>query len=187
MSTQESVQRLIHAAHAIIESTVVRFGGLGTRQLNWKPTVSTWSVGQCFDHLVTANTAYFPTFQTILRGEKVSTFWERLPWYPSLWGKVLLKAFDPESPRRLKAPKVFRPSAGNIDAAVIDRFVEQQHQFARYMDAMKDMDLERVIISSPVTSLVTYSLLDTYRMLIMHERRHIRQATKVLETEGFPI
>ncbi len=127
--------RLIHTAYAIIGGTRARFGGLTTDQLNWKPSVEQWSVAQCYDHLVTANTAYFPTFETISSGEKVSTFWERL---------------------------------------------------IRFMEATKEMDPERIIISSPVTGLITYSLMDTYRMLIGHERRHIRQATRVREMVGFP-
>ncbi len=180
------VPRLMRTAHAIIQSTRERFCGLASHQLNWKPGVDEWSIAQCYEHLVTANTAYFPAFETILSGAPVDTFWTRLPWYPVFWGKVLVRAFGPDARRRLKAPRMFRPSRGSIDEAIIDRFIDQQHQLIRYMDATKDMDVERIIISSPVTRFVTYSLMDTYRILIAHEQRHIRQATRVLDADGFP-
>ncbi len=180
------VARLIHTAHAISQSTRQRFGGLAVHQLNWRRAVDEWSIAQCYDHLVTANTAYFPAFDRILSGAPVATLWTRLPGYPRFWGKVLVRAFDPASKRRLKAPRVFRPSRGSIDEAILDRFIDQQHELVRYMDATKDMDLERIIISSPVIGFITYSLMDTYSMLIAHERRHIRQATRVLQAGGFP-
>ena len=36
------------------------FGGLSPAQLNWKPSAERWSVGQCFDHLITTNRTYLP-------------------------------------------------------------------------------------------------------------------------------
>ena len=54
------------------------------------------------------------------------------------------------------------------------------------MKATKDLDLEKIKISSPVTNLITYSLMDAYRIIINHEKRHLLQATKVSEMDGFP-
>ena len=54
------------------------------------------------------------------------------------------------------------------------------------MKATEDLDVEKIIISSPVTKLVTYSLMDAYRIIITHEQRHLLQAKKVSKTDGFP-
>jgi len=54
------------------------------------------------------------------------------------------------------------------------------------MKATEDLDAEKIIISSPVTNLVTYSLMDAYRIIITHEKRHLLQAKRVSEADGFP-
>lgn len=186
-STQsEQLSRLTSAANAITNETRAGFGSLTAQQLNWKPDANHWSVAQCIDHLVTANAAYYPIFEKVLNGEKKNTFWESLPALPAVWGKMLIKALDPQSTRKLKAPKVFHPSSSSIDEAVIHRFMDQQSQLIRYLKATEDLDLEKIIISSPVTNFITYSVMDAYRIIVTHEKRHILQATRVTEMEGFP-
>lgn len=182
----EHLSGLISAANAITDETQAGFGGLTAQQLNWKPGAEQWSVAQCFDHLVTANAAYFPIFEKVLSGEKKNTFWEGLPWLPGFWGKLVIKAVSPESPRKLKAPKIFTPSSSSVDGAIVRRFIDQQNQVISYMKATEGMDLEKIKISSPVTGLITYSLLDAYRIIINHEKRHLLQAIRVSEMDGFP-
>jgi hypothetical protein len=182
----EQLSALISAANAIADETLSGFGGLSAPQLNWKPAADRWSVAQCFDHLVTANVAYFPVFDQVLGGKNKRTFWTSLPWLPGLWGKMLIKSVSPESARKLKAPKIFRPSASSVDAAIIRRFVDQQNQVVEYMKAMEGLRVEKIIIPSPVTGLIAYSVMDAYRVIVAHERRHLLQARRVTETEGFP-
>lgn len=182
----EHLSGLISAAQAITDETLAGFGGLTAQQLNWKSGAEQWSVAQCFDHLLTANEAYFPIFDKVLSGEKKTTFWESLPWLPAFWGKMLIKAVAPESRRKLKAPKIFHPSSSRVDGAIIRRFIDQQNQVIRYMKATEDLDLEKINISSPVTHLITYSLMDAYRIIINHEKRHFLQAMRVSEIDGFP-
>ena len=182
----EDLFGLSSAANAITDQARACFNGLTAQQLIWKPGADHWSVAQCFGHLVTTNAAYFPIFEKVLSGEKKTTFWESVPWLPALWAKMLIKAVDPESKRKVKAPKVFRPSNSSVDGAVIRRFIDQQNQLISYMKATADFDVQRIIISSPVTNLVTYSLMDAYRILITHEKRHLLQAKRVTSTDGFP-
>lgn len=185
-SQGEPLSELISEANAIADEAQAAFGDLGPQQLNWQPTAERWSVAQCFDHLVTANAAYFSTFDQVLRGENRRTFWTSLPWLPGLWGRMLIKSVSPESARKLKAPKIFRPSASRVDASVVRRFVDQQHQVVEYMKAMAGLDLEKTIIPSPVTGLIAYSVMDAYRVIVAHERRHFLQAQRVTEAQGFP-
>ncbi|MEA2691951.1 MAG: hypothetical protein QOJ16_1338 [Acidobacteriota bacterium] len=121
-----------------------------------------------------------------LSGEKKTTFWERLPFLPALWGKLLFQAVSPDSARKLKAPKIFQPASSRIDGEIVQRFLDQQEQLIRYMKATAGLDLEKIIITSPISRLVTYSLLDAYRILVTHERIHLLQATRMSEMEGFP-
>ena len=57
---------------------------------------------------------------------------------------------------------------------------------AATMKATEELGLEKIKISSPVTHLITYSLMDAYRIIINHEQRHLLQAKRVAEMDGFP-
>src|SRR5437588_12219291 len=122
----EHLSGLISAANAINDETLAGFSDLTAQQLNWKPSADQWSVAQCFDHLVSANEAFFPIFEKVLSGEKKKTFWESLPWLPAFWGKMLIKAVAPESKRKLKAQRIFHQPSSAFNAAIIRRFITQQ-------------------------------------------------------------
>jgi hypothetical protein len=61
-----------------------------------------------------------------------------------------------------------------------------QVELIRLMKATTELPVERIIITSVVSPVVTYSLLDAYRILIAHERRHLQQAERVMRAQGFP-
>ncbi len=162
------------------------FGHLNLMQLNWKPSADEWSIAQCFDHLITTNEHYFPIFDSISKSEKHTTFWERLPILPSLLGNLLVKSLQPDSSKKFKAPKIFQPASSNLDADIIQRFVAHQEQLAAKMQSVASADLQKTIITSPVAKFVVYSLYDTYRLLVTHEKRHFEQARRVLAAKQFP-
>ena len=161
------------------------FGRLTPSQLNWKPSAERWSVAQCFEHLITTNKGYLPEIERVLAGDK-PTFWQRVPVIPGLLGKLLIKSLDPASTRKIKAPKNFQPAQSDISASIIDDFVTQQSQVIEKMKATQHLDLEKIIITSPVAAVVTYSLMDAYRIIVVHEERHFQQAKRVMEESAFP-
>jgi DinB superfamily len=185
-SARSKLSDLLSEARTISKETLSSFGNLTAEQVNWKPNADHWSVAQCFDHLLIANAAYFPSFENLLSGKKNNTFWQSLPFLPSMWGKLVINAVAPETTRKRKNPKVFDPSSSAVDENIISRFIDQQNEIVRYMKATENMDLEKVTISSPVSNLITYSLMDAYRIIVTHEKRHVLQALRVLETAGFP-
>jgi hypothetical protein len=179
------LQSLITAANTIAAEAKSRFGGLTPAQLNWKPSPERWSVAQCFDHLITTNKGYFPAIDGVLAGHK-PTFWERMPVLPGLGGKMLIKVVDPKSTRKFKAPKKFQPMQSDVRASVINDFVDQQQQVIEKMKATEHLDVENIVITSPVTAVMTYSLMDAYRVIVVHEQRHFQQAQRVTEEAAFP-
>jgi hypothetical protein len=161
------------------------FGNLSASQLNWKPSAERWSVGQCFDHLITSNKGYLPIIDDVLKGRKQSV-WESMPLLPGLAGKLLIKSLDPASTRKMKAPKSFEPSQSDISSSVINDFVDQQTRIAEKMKATEHLNLEKIVISSPALGAITYSLMDAYRIIVVHEHRHFQQAKRVTEETSFP-
>ena len=180
-----NLSSVISAASQVAADTKSTFGNLSPTQLNWKPSAERWSVAQCFDHLITSNNGYLPIIDDVLKGRKQSV-WESMPLLPGLAGKLLIKSLDPASTRKIKAPKRFAPAQSDISATVINDFVDQQTQIAEKMKATAHLDLEKIVITSPVSAAVTYSLMDTYRIIVVHEHRHFQQAKRVTEEITFP-
>jgi hypothetical protein len=177
---------LLGELESVTEEARRAFGGLSALQLNWKPSAAEWSVGQCLDHLIETNAQFFPTLDEITKGEKKKTFWEGVPLLPSLWGRFLVNATDPDNTKKYKAPKIFRPSASSIDAQIVERFAEHQKEVAERVRATENLDRRSIKITSPIAKFVTYSLDDAFKILVLHEKRHFRQAERVLEMSGFP-
>ena len=180
------LETLIQSARTIAGDARSSFGKLTAQQLNWEPSPERWSVGQCFEHLITSNKGYLPIIESVRGGTKKTTFFQRLPVLPGLAGKLLIKSLDPASPRKLKAPKSFQPAQSNISASVIDDFVAQQEKVIEGMKSTSHLDLEKIVITSPALSIVAYSLLDAYRVIVVHEQRHLQQAKRVTAEPAFP-
>ena len=176
---------LIAEANLVATEAKLTFGQLTASQLNWKPSAERWSVAQCFEHLLTSNKGYLPIIESVLAGRK-PTLWERMPVIPGLAGGLLIKSLDPATTRKMKAPKSFEPAESDIRPSVIDDFVDQQGAIVEKMKATEHLDLEKIVITSPALSVVTYSLMDAYRIIVAHEHRHFQQAKRVTEEATFP-
>ena len=88
--------------------------------------------------------------------------------------------------RKVKARPQFLPSRTAIDPGIIGAFLDQQERLVKEMKATRELELERITITSPILSLITYSLMDAYRIIVVHEQNHFVQARRVLEAPGFP-
>ena len=186
MSNQEEVLRLRKELETVSSDVRREFGSFRSEQLNWKPNVDRWSVGQCLDHLMTGNKLFFPILDSIVSGTKKTVFMERIPLLPGVWGKLLIKSLNPKNTRKMKARPNFQPASSDLPSNIVHQFIDQQGEFADWMDKMKDMDLDRIIITSPAMKLMTYSVMDGYRFLVLHEQRHLQQAQRVVAEEKFP-
>ena len=162
------------------------FGGLDARQLNWKPEASRWSVAQCLEHLLTTNSQMTAMADQALEGARPRTVWQRLPLWPGLLGRMLVRSQSPDATRRYKASGKAQPAASAIDAGIVGRFVDQQRALAAQLDAAAARDPAGVVMVSPFIGIVTYSVLDGWRLIVAHERRHVQQARRVMATPGFP-
>jgi hypothetical protein len=183
----EPLPGLIDVASKVPAQVRADFGELRTNQLNWKPAADTWSVGQCFDHLIVSNGEYFPIFDRVLQGEKTSnSIWESLPGLPRMWGQMLIKSVSPDAMRKQKAPKILAPTTSAVDAGIINRFLDQQLRVVDYLNTITAVDAEKIIITSPVARIITYSLLDACRVIVAHEQRHLLQAKRVMQLPEFP-
>jgi hypothetical protein len=171
---------------AIARDTVFLFGRLDERQLNWRPTAASWSVAQCFDHLLNANREMFQAVAAATDSARPRTVWQQLPVLPGVFGWMLIRSQVPEAKRKFTAPRKAQPASSGIDPLIIERFVGCQREAAARVRALEGRDVARIIMVSPFVRFITYSVLDGCRLIVTHERRHLEQARRVTREPGFP-
>ena len=182
--TKGEIGKLVAELEAVGRDAREVFGRLSAAQLNWKPSAEQWSVGQCFEHLMKANSGFFPVMERVAAGTYKSGLWARVSPLSGLFGKMVLRGLT--SPSKFKAPANIRPSASDLGGDVMTRFVEHQGELARRVRAVAGADLRGTVVTSPISAFVTYSALDALRIVVAHERRHFEQARRVTQTAGFP-
>jgi hypothetical protein len=163
-----------------------RFGGLSAAQLNWKPNEKEWSIAYCVEHVIIANSGYFAPIGQILAGTKARTFWEQLPLLPGLFGGFLIRTLEPGAKGFVPAPKVFLPSSSNIPADIMARFSAQHRELLALMERCRSLDTAKIVVTSPAADFVTYSLLDAFRIIVVHLQHHLHQTSKLMALPEFP-
>jgi len=173
-------------ARAILADAQAEFWGLSAEELNWKPGPERWSVAQCLDHLVRIDGAYWPVFEQIEAGAYRPSLARRTIGMPALFGRLVLGAVEPRSPRAYRTSRNAEPAKGDIDVGILQRFERHQHELIRHIEQLDARDAGDVVIPSPVAPIASYTVYDALRILVAHERRHLQQARRVTETAGFP-
>jgi hypothetical protein len=162
------------------------FGNLSAEQINWKPNAKDWSVGQCFEHLIVTNKLYFPNIQKVIDGEHRNNFFSKIPFAVDLIGFTMKKSLNPEQKRKIKTFKIFEPSASEVSASIIEDFAANQRELLEMVKAVKNLDTNKVKIAEPLSVALNLRLSDAFYILMLHEKRHFRQAERVMQTGGFP-
>ena len=161
--------------------------GLSEAQLNWRPSPEQWSIAQCLEHLALATDEFDKYFQaTLARARMRPAVKESPPYKPSLMGGWLAKAVDPATPRKLRAPRSFRPGASSNIPAAVDLFLNTHTKFIDFVKQCGDVDYNKARLRSPVTPLIRYSLADAFVITVLHAQRHLAQARRVREMPEFP-
>lgn len=183
----ESLPDLVGEARSVAAEAERSFGALTAEQLNWMPAPEAWSVGQCFDHLIRINSTYFAPLRHIQERGYTPGWRDRAPFLSRWIGSLVLHAVEPGAPRKLKAAAHVTPARSALDDGIIARFVAHQQEVIRHMRQTAERgDLGAMVIVSPVASAAFYSVLDAFRIIVAHERRHMAQAARVTQAAGFP-
>lgn len=181
----EECGRLVSELDDIAKNARQNFGGFSAEQLNWRPSETGWSVGQCFEHLIKTNELFYDELEKIAGGTRRNSFWENWSPLSGLGGRLLINSLKKDE-RKFKAPtpKIVPPSA--IEAGIIEKFAAHQTELIEKIERCRTADWEKTIVTSPFMSLMTYKLADGFTVVLEHEKRHFRQAERVVKETGFP-
>jgi len=181
----DQLNNLTSELEEISQNAQKTFGNLSAEQINWRPSAEGWSVGQCFEHLIKANSLFFPELEKIAKGERKNSFLENYSPLSGFFGSLLVKSLQKDA-RKFKAPTQKIVPQSEVSADIINQFAAHQQEVVEKIKQTQSADWQKTKITSPFMKLITYKLTDGFRIVVEHERRHFRQAERVLQSEGFP-
>lgn len=179
MNVSKVKQDLVSALNVASDDVRQFFSGLSDERLNRKPDENSWSVAQCLEHLIISNELYFSKFDRVIDGSYQNTFLEKFSPLSGMWGALLIKALKSDS-QKAKTIAEAKPS-DDLYRQIVERFIAHQRILIGYIDALDETDWKKVKFTSPFLSIATYDLHNTFRIIVEHERRHIRQAKRALD------
>lgn len=179
------MNEIISELERISEDVRKAFGGFSGEQINWRADADSWSVGQCFDHLIKSNELLFDEFDKVASGTRQNSFWENWSPFTSFGGNLLINSLKKDE-RKFKAPtqKIVPPS--EINAEIIEKFAAHQTELIEKIKKCEKADPQKTVVTSPFIKLMTYKFGDGLTIIVEHEKRHFRQAERVTQAENFP-
>lgn len=148
--------------------------------LRWRADNSTWCVLECLEHLNLYGDFYLPQIETKINNAKAVAEPE---FTSGLLGGYFSKAMLPkEKTNKMKTFKNKNPIHSNLSIQVIDRFINQQKTLLLLISQSKKISLNKVKISTTISSLINLRLGDAFQFLINHNIRHFNQINRILQT-----
>ena len=157
---------------------------LSDEQLAWKPEPGVWNILECIRHLMIVDGLYFPQIQGAL--DKATRGDGSAPYRPSWFGRTFISYVSPESTRKIKTLRLFKPPPALTDVTVPAQFVLQQEAFLHLIREADGVDLNGNKLASPASRLIRFTLGEGLTMLATHQRRHLQQARRLAEHPNFP-
>jgi hypothetical protein len=147
--------------------------------LNWKQDSESWSTLECIEHLNRYGDFYIPEITNKIKASKH----KRSETFKSNWlGKYFSKSVSyNEDLNKIKTFKSMNPLNSELDIQTLDKFINQQHQIIELLDKSKNVNLDKTKTSISISTLIKLRLGDTFRVLIYHNERHIKQAEKAIK------
>jgi hypothetical protein len=155
--------------------------GLTEAQFNWRPAADQWSIEECLSHLTMVGQVELLAIEAAIdraraRGLTGVGNFE----YPA-WERFILRETEPPVRHAMSAPKRFVPLHGQPVTGVLPTFLHVQRNFGIQIARADGLDLRKVKVPTPITSLLKLSLGATLAQTAAHERRHLAQARRVRE------
>lgn len=149
-------------------------------RLTARPGPGSWSAAECIEHLcVTARLYYHRIGATLNRaGEATGEY------RPGRFARWFIAQASPTNPRKLPAPKMFQPEAGQVSAEAFDAFAAQQQDLLALIEQARLANINRPKFGTPITRLLRFSAGEALELMVRHQQRHLQQAQRALSAAG---
>jgi hypothetical protein len=143
------------------------------------PGPGRWSIAECLIHLNTTSERFIPIIDDAIREGRELGMRATAPPRRDLMGWLLATWLEPPYRMRTRTTAPFVPARIEPMADVLERFDYLQGELLVRMDRSRGLPLERLRVVSPFNARVKYNLYSAFRLLPVHQRRHLWQAEQV--------
>jgi DinB superfamily len=147
----------------------------GETRIAVRPGPDSWSAAECLVHLTLSTKMYFPVWRAAFADARSRNLLENGLFRMDFAGAALHWILRPSARLRAKAPSKLQPTATD-DA--LPRFLASQDQLLAIVAESDGLALDRIKIASPAASIVHYSVWSSFRVIEIHQRRHLLQAER---------
>ena len=160
--------------------SVQQFKAFDPTILNYKKDAESWSVLECLEHLNLYGDYYIPEIGKQMAANKDQVAKET--FNSGMLGNYFANSMLVKDGKmtKMKAPKDKNPIHSKLGPEVIDRFLAQQESLKKLLHDAKHLDLQKITCAISISKLVRLRLGDTFRFLIYHIDRHIKQAERAV-------
>ncbi len=147
--------------------------------LHWKAHPKSWSVLECVAHLNRYGDFYIPE---ITKRINKSTHKNSKVFKSNWLGRYFSEAVSyKEDLNTMKTFKSMNPLHSELNESTLEKFIDQQHQILDLLKKAKNVNLDKTKTTITISKFIKLKLGDTFRVVIYHNERHIKQAEKVLK------
>ena len=181
MTSKELIEQLLNEANQTRLNVEKLFPNLPSDKLNKKPNPNAGSAAECFQHLIYTNGEYLKRFSEIIKINS-SEHGVSAEYKHSFLGKLILYFVNPKTKMKSKTTKAFNPTFSKVEIDVVKKYLEQHDLLTKAISGMKNLDLKKLRIPSPINNKIKYNLGDAIKILVLHDQRHIQQAARALKS-----
>lgn len=153
--------------------------GLSDAQLNWQPSPTAWSMGQCLAHLGQMNSVLTAALRIAVRQADKNSAMPRKPIQPGWFGRWFISQMDAPPRRKMKTPKQGIPEARKSKEEILKAFIAAHDELRSLIRDARELDLNRIRFRNPFIGLLRYSVGTALLVIGAHDRRHLWQANQV--------
>ena len=150
-------------------------------QLNWKENPESWSILECLEHLNLYGDFYLLEIEKAIDNAKSKSE----PFFKSgIIGNYFAETMLPKAKlNKMKTFKDKNPLNSQLDHNTIDRFINQQIKMLDLLDKARTVSLNKEKTPITLTKLIKLKIGDTFRFVINHNIRHIRQIENCIKAQ----
>ncbi|WP_300674485.1 DinB family protein [Soonwooa sp.] len=154
---------------------------LSDEQLNKRISENSWSILEVVQHLNLYANFYHQEIETkmqqsnLLASENFSS---------GILGNYFAKSMLPKDKlNKMKTPKAMNPIFTNLDRNILTVFSQHQNQLLKLLETAKTKDLSKIKTNISLTPIIKIRLGDTFRFVVNHNLRHIKQIERILNSK----
>ncbi|NBC97015.1 MAG: hypothetical protein GVY27_11745 [Deinococcus-Thermus bacterium] len=138
-----------------------------------RPTPERWSLGEHLEHLAITTGLYVDLLRDGFALARERGWTGDAPYRRGPVSGLAVRAMEPPIRLKLRAPRIMRPPSDAGRDEVASRFREAHDAFLQALGDADDVDLGRVLVTSPVTRLLRFRAIQACELVAAHVERHL--------------